>query len=60
LAVMPIGWTEQLQQAALRVNARQLQGLIQQIPAEQTHLIRGLTDLVDRCCFEELVALSKA
>jgi PAS domain S-box-containing protein len=59
LAGMPAGWVEQLHQAAIRVNAKQILKLIEQIPQANPHLANGLTHLVDNFCFEEIVTLTQ-
>ncbi|NEU78468.1 ATP-binding protein [Nostoc sp. UIC 10630] len=57
LSVMPSDWIEQLHQAALRINAKEILMLIKQIPEQHAHLIVALTNLVDYFCFEEIIAL---
>ncbi|MBD2525490.1 ATP-binding protein [Nostoc sp. FACHB-133] len=57
LSVMPSDWIEQLHQAALRINAKEILMLIKQIPEQHDHLIEALTNLVDCFCFEEIIAL---
>jgi CheY-like chemotaxis protein len=57
LSVMPSDWIEQLHQAALRINAKEILMLIKQIPEQHAHLIVALTNLVDCFCFEEIIAL---
>ncbi|MGV0025302.1 ATP-binding protein [Phormidesmis priestleyi] len=59
LAEMPIDWIDQLHQAALRINAKQILQLVKQIPETQDHLIQALTDLVEHFCFEEIIALTQ-
>ncbi len=59
LGVMPSDWINQLHQAALRINAKQILILIEQIPEPHDHLIKALKDLVDRFCFEEIIALTQ-
>ncbi len=59
-AGMPHEWIRQLHQAAVRVNAKQVQTLIKQIPTEQSHLIQYLNDLVQHFQFEKIVALAEA
>ncbi|MBW4621381.1 MAG: response regulator [Cyanosarcina radialis HA8281-LM2] len=60
LTAMPADWIAQLHQAAIRVNAKQILNLIAQIPQSHIQLANGLTDLSDRCAFEEIVSLTKA
>jgi PAS domain S-box-containing protein len=55
---MSIAWVNQLHQAALGANTKQVLKLIEQIPASQAHLMQGLTNLVDRFCFEEIIKLT--
>ncbi|MBE9003148.1 response regulator [Nostoc sp. LEGE 12447] len=57
LSVMPSDWIEQLHQAALRINAKEILMLIKQIPEQHDHLIEALTNLVDCFCFEEIIVL---
>lgn len=57
LSVMPSDWIEQLHQAALRINAKEVLMLIKQIPEQHDRLIKALTNLVDCFCFEEIIAL---
>ncbi|MBW4684010.1 MAG: response regulator [Komarekiella atlantica HA4396-MV6] len=59
LGVMPSDWIDQLHQAALRINAKEILKLIEQIPEQYDHLVKALTDLVNRFCFEEIIALTK-
>lgn len=59
LSVMSIDWIAQLHQAALSVDAKQVQALIEQIPDSYDHLTGGLMDLLDRLCFEELIELTQ-
>lgn len=59
LTIMPPEWIDQLHQAATRVNAKLISTLIDQIPPEQSFLIRTLTTFVNHFRFAELVALSE-
>ncbi|MBE9034911.1 response regulator [aff. Roholtiella sp. LEGE 12411] len=59
LGVMPSNWINQLHQAALRINAREIIMLIEQIPEPHDRLIKALSDLVDHFCFEEIIALTQ-
>ncbi len=59
LSDQPIEWIDQLHQAALRINAKQILLLIEQMPEPDDHLVKALTDLVDRFCFEEIIALTQ-
>lgn len=60
LQVMSSDWIDQLQQAATRVNSKQVLKLIEQIPPEHTHLANALTALVNNFSFEEIVELTQA
>ncbi|MHC5739348.1 ATP-binding protein [Nostoc sp.] len=57
LSVMPSDWIEQLRQAALRINAKEVLILIKQIPEQHDHLIKALTNLVNLFNFEEIIRL---
>ena len=59
LSEMPIEWIEQLHHAAIRINAKQILKLIEQIPEPHDPLIKALTDLTERLCFEEIIALTE-
>jgi two-component system sensor histidine kinase/response regulator len=59
LAVMPADWVSQLHQAALEVDADQILQLIEQIPVTHLALAEGLTDLVNRFGFDEILELSE-
>ncbi len=59
LKVMPPDWVEQLHQAAIKVNAKLVFQLIEQIPKSNTHLANSLTELVNNFCFEEIVELTQ-
>ncbi|MFN6487226.1 MULTISPECIES: ATP-binding protein [unclassified Nostoc] len=58
LSVMPSDWIEQLYQAALRINAKEVMMLIRQIPEQHDRLIQALTNLVDSFSFEEIIKLT--
>jgi signal transduction histidine kinase/HAMP domain-containing protein len=60
LAEMPTDWINQLQQAALRVNAKQIQTLIDPIKAQYPSLAQTLENLVENYCFEELITLTQS
>ncbi|NJP10905.1 MAG: response regulator [Leptolyngbyaceae cyanobacterium RU_5_1] len=60
LAVMSIAWIEQLHQAAIKVNARLVLNLIEQIPESSSNLANALRHWVDDFCFEEIVELTQA
>lgn len=57
LQVMPIGWREQVYDAAMALWEEKLHQLIVQIPNSEQHLIEILTSLVDNFQFEEIVTL---
>ncbi|UBF27091.1 response regulator [Kovacikia minuta CCNUW1] len=59
LQEMPSAWVEQLYEAALRVNAKQILMLIEQIPKSENDLIWSLIELVDRYSFNEIVAATE-
>ena len=59
LAVMPADWVTQLHQASLEVDADRIVQLIEQIPATHLALAEGLTDLVRRFGFDEILELSE-
>ncbi|MGQ9870195.1 response regulator [Leptodesmis sp.] len=58
-SVIPVEWVQQLNQAAMKVNAKLVAQLIQQIHEDQASLANALTQLVDDFCFEEIVDLTK-
>jgi two-component system, sensor histidine kinase and response regulator len=57
LAEMSPEWIAELNQAAIEVDSDRILQLIEQIPATHTHLAAGLTDLVRRFCFDEILDL---
>jgi CheY-like chemotaxis protein len=59
LAAMSPEWVEQLHQAAIRVNAKQILNLIGQIAELNAPLANALTHLIDNFCFEEIIALTQ-
>ncbi len=59
LAQMPIDWLEQLHQAAIKVNAKQVYYWIEQMPIANAPLANALNELVDDFCFEEIVTLTQ-
>jgi signal transduction histidine kinase/DNA-binding response OmpR family regulator len=59
LAAMPPEWVEQLHQAAIRVNAKQILLLVEQIPQSVPHLANALTYLVNNFRFEEIITLTQ-
>ncbi len=60
LARMPIDWVEQLHQAATKVNSKQVQMRIEQMPKVNVPLANALNELVNNFCFEEIVTLTKS
>ncbi|WP_414552786.1 ATP-binding protein [Anabaena sp. CCY 0017] len=59
IAQMPREWVEQLHQAAIRVNAKQIGQLIKQIPPLQAALAKALTNLANDFSFEEIIKLTQ-
>ncbi|MGC9525942.1 MAG: GAF domain-containing protein [Limnospira sp.] len=60
LSAMPPEWREQLHYAAQLGNDLTILSLIEQIPPEQSDLIRGLTAVVENFQFEQLIELFDA
>jgi signal transduction histidine kinase/CheY-like chemotaxis protein len=60
LMVMPADWIEQLHQAALKVNAKEILQLIEQIPPSSDRLAQSLTHLVNNFGFKEIVTLTQS
>jgi PAS domain S-box-containing protein len=58
LTVMSPAWIAQVHQAATRVNSRLLIAAIAEIPESHRPLADTLTQLVNHCRFEEIVALT--
>jgi PAS domain S-box-containing protein len=58
LAGMSPEWIAQVHQAATRVNAKLLLVAIAEIPDAEVYVANALTQLVNQCCFEEIVALT--
>jgi PAS domain S-box-containing protein len=58
LTVMSPAWIAQVHQAATRVSSRLLMAAIAEIPVSHRHLADALTQLVNHCRFEEIVALT--
>ena len=56
---MPIDWLEQLHQAAIKVNAKQIHYCIDQMPTANVPLANALSELVNNFCFEEIVTLTQ-
>lgn len=55
LAAMSPEWVQQLRQAAIRVNAKRLLYLIQQVPSQYRDLAEYLTELVEHFRFEDIL-----
>lgn len=60
LTQMPIDWRQQLHQAAIKVNAKQVNYRIEQMPTANVPLANALSELVDNFCFEEIVTLTQS
>lgn len=60
LSGMSIDWISELHEAAMRVNAKQVLDLIQQIPDSQASLAKSLRNLVNNYCFEEIVSATQS
>ncbi|WP_175561134.1 response regulator transcription factor [Hydrococcus rivularis] len=59
LAAMSPKWVEQLHQAALKVNGKEILTLVEQLPQPNDYLANTLTYLVNNFCFEEIIALTQ-
>ncbi|GAB4381405.1 MAG: hypothetical protein Kow00121_39850 [Elainellaceae cyanobacterium] len=59
LAVMPLEWTSKLQQAAIQVDAEQIQQLLLDIPGSHHTLLERLSHLTQHYCFDEIVDLTQ-
>ncbi len=57
LTVMPGEWIEKLHQAATEVDADKITQLIEQIHQIHHNLVAGLTELVRKFCFDEILEL---
>jgi PAS domain S-box-containing protein len=60
LSAMSPEWIAQFHQAATRVNSKLLMDGISQIPSSHSDLANALTQLVNHCRFEDLVALTQS
>jgi signal transduction histidine kinase/DNA-binding response OmpR family regulator len=58
MMVMLTLWIEQLHQAAIKLNSKQIRELIEQIPQQHSPLKNALNQLVGRLCYEDIIALS--
>ncbi len=57
LQVMPPQWIQQLGQAAIQLNSKQILVLIQQIPPEHQALAQALTNQIEEFDFEQILIL---
>ncbi|MBF2008215.1 MAG: PAS domain S-box protein [Chlorogloeopsis fritschii C42_A2020_084] len=57
-AIMSAQWLAQLRQAALEVDGDRILQLVEQIPETHSVLAEGMTDLVRRFCFDEILELT--
>ncbi|MCC5634215.1 hypothetical protein LC613_43215, partial [Nostoc sphaeroides CHAB 2801] len=60
IAQMSEEWVEKLHQAAIKVNAKQICQLIEEISPHQAALAKTLTSLVNDFLFEEIIALTQS
>ncbi len=60
LQAMPTDWIQQLYEAAIQLNPSQMDGLIDQIPAEQAPLAKALADKVEGFDFEPIMTIAQA
>ena len=58
LMVMSTIWIEQLHQAAIKLNRKQIRQSIEEISPEHFHLKNALNQLVDRLCYEDIITLT--
>ena len=59
LSVMPPEWIASLRQAALEVDADLIFQLVDRIPPDHTGLARGLAELAQNFCFDEIIELTQ-
>lgn len=59
LSFMPQEWIEKLHQSAMKVNAKQVTQLIEEIPQNHEQMAKALIQLVDDYYFEEIVRLTR-
>jgi PAS domain S-box-containing protein len=59
LAAISPEWVQQLRQAAIRVNAKRLLYLIQQVPPQYHDLAQYLTELVEHFRFEDILKVTE-
>ncbi|MCP6758337.1 MAG: AAA family ATPase [Fischerella sp. CENA71] len=59
LGVLDADLVQQLHQAALRVDAKQILRLIEQIPSSHADIASNLIYLVDNFCFEQIITLTQ-
>lgn len=60
LQMMPIEWIVALQQAAIDADAELIAELVEEIPKANSELARGLMEMCDRFCFDEILELTEA
>ncbi|MFQ4145412.1 PAS domain S-box protein [Chlorogloeopsis sp. ULAP02] len=58
ITTMSAQWLAQLHQAALEVDSDRIIQLLEQIPQTHSALAEGITDLVRRFCFDEILELT--
>ncbi|MDM9381306.1 PAS domain S-box protein [Chlorogloeopsis sp. ULAP01] len=58
ITIMSAQWLAQLHQAALQVDGDRIIQLLEQIPQTHSALAEGITDLVRRFCFDEILELT--
>ncbi len=59
LQSMPPQWIKQLHQAAIEVDADSIDRLIQQIPPSNTALAQGLTQMLEKFEYDEIIELTQ-
>ncbi len=59
LTTMPTQWIKQLHQAAIEVDAELIHQLIQQIPPNHTSLAEGLTEMLEKFEYDEIIELTE-
>ncbi|WP_016874029.1 PAS domain S-box protein [Chlorogloeopsis fritschii] len=57
--IMSAQWLAQLRQAALEVDGDRIEQLVEQIPETHSVLAEGITDLVRRFCFDEILEMTE-
>nr|MDJ0571863.1 ATP-binding protein [Pleurocapsa sp. MO_192.B19] len=56
---MPKEWIQKLHQAAIKLDSKEIEKLIEQIPANNRALAENLTDLIERVRFDILVEMTQ-